>query len=192
MAEQKNPVKKKVEFLSEFLKKGRKVGSVTPSSRFLVKKMVDPIDWEHSNCIIELGPGNGVITREILKKMRKDGKLLAFEINESFCEDLRAIGDERLIVINDSAEKLAEYLEKYQIAKADHVVSSLPFAIIPRETEYSIMRAIAKVLSRKGVYTQFQYSLASYRKLKGIFKSVKLNFTPYNIPPAFVFTCRNA
>ena len=90
-----------------------------------------------------------------------------------------------------SAEKMEEYLKKYQVEKADHVVSSLPLAIIPRETEYSIMRAIAKILSRKGVYTQFQYSLASYRKLRGIFKSVKLNFTPYNIPPAFVFTCRN-
>lgn len=184
-------MKKKVEFFSEFLKRGKNVGSVTPSSRFLVKKMVDPIAFETANCIVEFGPGTGVITREILKKMKKDARLLVFEINESFCKDLEKIHDERLVIINDSAEKVEEYLRKHHIGKADHVVSSLPFAIIPKETEYSILRAIAKVLSRKGVYTQFQYSLASYRKLKAIFKSVKLNFTPYNIPPAFVFTCTN-
>jgi phospholipid N-methyltransferase len=182
----------KKDFFSEFLKRGKHVGAVTPSSKFLVKKMVDPIDFTGVTCIVEYGPGTGIITLELLNRMPADAILLAFEINKEFCETLiQEIKDPRIRVINDSAEKLEEYLAQNNISKVDYIVSSLPFAMIPNEVVKNILDVSKKVLSISGLFIQYQYSLNAYKKLKNIFKHVDLNFTPMNIPPAFIFICSN-
>lgn len=178
----------KKDFFSEFLK-GKNVGSVTPSSKFLVKKMVEPIDFTHVRSIVEFGPGTGIITKELLHRMPADAILLAFEINTEFCDTLKEIGDPRLKIISDSAENLKEYLDQYKITEVDYVVSSLPFAMIPNPVVKNILDTVKKVLSKKGAFIQYQYSLNAYKKLKNIFNKVDLKFTPMNIPPAFVFTC---
>ena len=180
---------KKVNYIKELFKKENKVGSVAPSSRFLVRKMIAPINFKEAEVIVEFGPGTGVITHELLKKMKPGARLYVFEINKEFIDALRAIHDKRLHIIEDSAEKVTEYLAKDGIDKVDYVVSSLPLAIIPRDIEYNILRAASKALKKGGSYIQFQYSLASRKKLKEIFHSIRINFTPINIPPAFVFTC---
>lgn len=182
-------MKKKVNYLAELFKRENKVGSVAPSSRFLVKKMIAPIDFGKAEVIVEFGPGTGVITTELLKKMKPGALLFIFEINKEFASSLAMIKDHRMKLIEDSAEKIVEYLEKNGIKYVDYVVSSLPLAIIPREIEYKILHAAAKALKKGGSFIQFQYSLASRSKLKEIFHSIKTNFTPINIPPAFVFTC---
>lgn len=179
----------KKEFFSEFLKQGKNIGSVTPSSKYLVKKMVEPIDFKNVKCIVELGPGTGIITHELLRNMPQDSILLAFEINKEFCDTLNEIGDERLKVISDSAEKLEDYLNQYNIASVDYVVSSLPFAMIPNPVVDNILEVVKKVLVDNGAFIQYQYSLNAFKRLKNMFKKVELNFTPMNIPPAFVFTC---
>ncbi len=179
------------EFFSAFLKQGKNIGAVAPSSKFLVKKMVDPIDFTNVKCIVEFGPGTGTITHELLNRMPSDSILLAFEINKDFCEKLNGIKDSRLKIISDTAENLEEYLKENNIQKVDYIVSSLPFAMIPNGIVRNILRVALKVLNPKGAFIQYQYSLNSYRKLKNTFKNVDLNFTPMNIPPAFVFICTN-
>lgn len=179
------------EFFSAFLKQGKNIGAVAPSSKFLVKKMVDPIDFTNVKCIVEFGPGTGTITHELLNRMPSDALLLAFEINKEFCEKLNGINDPRLKIISDTAENLEDYLKENNIQKVDYIVSSLPFAMIPNGIIRNILRVAVKVLNPKGAYIQYQYSLNSYRRLKNTFKNVDLNFTPMNIPPAFVFICTN-
>jgi phosphatidylethanolamine/phosphatidyl-N-methylethanolamine N-methyltransferase len=181
----------KREFFSAFLKQGNKVGAVAPSSKFLVKKMIEPIDFATVKCIVEYGPGTGTITLELLKNMPKDAILLAFEINKEFCDKLQEIKDPRIKIISDSAEHLVEYLKQNNIEKVDYIVSSLPFAMIPNSVVKNILAVAKKVLGTTGTYIQYQYSLNALRKLKNTFKDVDLNFTPMNIPPAFVFVCKN-
>ena len=55
----------------------------------------------------------------------------------------------------------------------------------------SLFREISAVLAPAGVYVQFQYSLKSLYLLKKYF-SVRLRFTLFNIPPAFVYVCRKS
>jgi phospholipid N-methyltransferase len=179
------------EFFSAFLKQGKNIGAVAPSSKFLVKKMVEPIDFTNVKCIVEFGPGTGTITLELLNKMPEDSILLAFEINKEFCDKLQEIKDPRIKIISDSAENLENYLLQNNITKVDYIVSSLPFAMIPNGIVKNILRVVKKVLSPAGTFIQYQYSLNVYRKLKNTFKNVDLDFTPMNIPPAFVFTCTN-
>ncbi|HAP01681.1 MAG TPA: hypothetical protein DCQ93_07140, partial [Bacteroidetes bacterium] len=86
---------KPIQFLNQFLE-NKKVGAVMPSSRYLVREMIKPIDFSKAHLIVEYGPGHGNITKEILKKMLPDAKLLVFEINPPFIEELEKIKDNRL------------------------------------------------------------------------------------------------
>ena len=73
-------------FFKTYLKERKQIGSLMPSSRFLVKKMCRKIDFSTATNIIELGPGTGVFTKEILNMARKDAKIFVFELNEDFFE----------------------------------------------------------------------------------------------------------
>jgi phospholipid N-methyltransferase len=183
-------VKKTYDFFSEFLKQGKNIGSITPSSKFLVKKMIEPVDFNKAKIIVEFGPGTGVITLEILKKMSKDARLIVFEINDEFVEQLKEIPDTRMEIINDNAENIEAHLKKMEIEKADYVISSIPLAMIPKKTEYAILNSVKNILNPDGALIQFQYSLASLKKLKEVFDDVQIDFTSMNFPPACIFTCK--
>jgi phospholipid N-methyltransferase len=181
----------KKDFFSAFLKQTKNIGAIAPSSRFLVKKMLEPIDFKTVKCIVEFGPGTGSITHELLNLMPEDAILLAFEINADFCEILSHIKDPRLRIISDTAENIELYLRENNITKVDYIVSSLPFAMIPNGIVKNILSVVKKVLKPTGMFLQYQYSLNAYKKLKNTFKDVEVNFTPMNIPPAFVFICKD-
>ena len=58
-----------------FLKNPVMVGSIIPSSRVLIDKMLGRVDWENTKLFVEYGPGVGTFTRPILDKLgaRRDG-----------------------------------------------------------------------------------------------------------------------
>jgi phospholipid N-methyltransferase len=177
-------------FISEVLKSRGTIGALSPSSSFLAEKMLNPINFQLANCIVEFGPGTGVFTHKILQEMKADAKLLAFEINPVFYDELQKINDKRLVLINDSAERIEHYLYQNQLEEADYIVSSLPFAMIPDEVVDNILKNSYQFLSQKGKFIQFQYSLNALSKLKAVYRKVKINFTLLNLPPAFVFICK--
>lgn len=179
----------KKKFISEVLKSTGTIGALSPSSSFLAKKMLEPIQFDNAKCFVEFGPGTGVFTHKILEKMDSDAILLAFEINPVFIDELNKIDDKRLIIINDSAEKIEMYLEKYHQKSADYIVSSLPFAMIPDEVVHNILTNSDNMLSEEGKYIQFQYSLNAKKKLESYFSKVEINFTFLNLPPAFIYVC---
>jgi len=178
-------------FLKQFWKEKKMVGAMAPSSRFLAQKMLESIDFSTAKVIIELGPGTGVFTDKMLSKMLPDAKLLVFELNDNFCNMLKArIKDSRAIIIHDSAEKIEHYLKEHNLDKADVVVSSLPLANFPNELRNAILHASNNSLKDVGKYVQFQYSLQSKKHIKRIFPDMTIKFTPFNFPPAFVYTCQ--
>lgn len=183
---------KKSKFLKEFLKERKTVGAVSPSSKFLMKKMLAPINFDKANVIVELGPGNGVFTKGLLKKMKPDAKLISFELSQNFYEHINLkIRDKRLVLINDSADKLEKYLSVEGVSKVDYVVSSLPLAVIPEDVKTEVLDACVKFLGKDGKYIQFQYTLNAKKLLQSKFNNVNYKFVAVNIPPAFVYECKN-
>src|SRR6266550_2766669 len=53
-------------FARNFLKYPQMLGSVIPSSPFLVNQLLARFDWGRASVVVEYGPGIGNITREIL------------------------------------------------------------------------------------------------------------------------------
>lgn len=176
----------KLTFMREFFKHWRTVGSITPSSKWLVRKMLKPLDFRRANVVVELGPGLGCVTKALLKRMKPTARLIVLEMNEDFCQKLRMIKDSRLIVYHQSALELKQYLGNEQ---ADYVVSGIPLALLPTKDKSRLLSLVRNGLAQDGRFVQFQYSLESYQDLKSTFKAVNLDFTVLNIPPAFVYSC---
>lgn len=177
-------------FLRQFWKEKKMVGSMVPSSRFLAKKMLSPIDFGSSKVIVELGPGSGVFTRRLAEEMLPDAHLLVFELNTDFYEQLnQEFTDERVHIIHDSAENIGKHLEQLGLKEADAVVSSLPLANFPDWLKIKILSESHRVLRQNGLYIQFQYSLNAKKAIKSFFGKIDITFTPANFPPAFVYTC---
>ncbi len=181
---------RKFNFFKEALKNYKTSGTVTPSSRFLANELLEPVNFSDTKLIVELGPGNGAITKHILKKIKPNTHLVCFEINDSFYKELQKIAHPQLTVLNVSAEDVEEEINKLGYKQADYVVSSLPLTIIPKEISNTILKASYKILKQKGYFNQFQYSLSYYGKLKEIFgNNVSLSFELLNFPPAFIYKC---
>ena len=183
----------KILFFSAFLKYPKEIGSVAPSSKFLTDEILQHIDFKNAKYIAEYGSGTGRITTEILKRARKDAKILCFEINAKFCSYLRKnIKDDRLIIINDSAENVKKYLKKLDIPKIDCVVSGLPFTNLNVNKKYAIIKETKNTLNASGKFIVFQFFLNNFKKyLYNYFSNISTKFVPLNIPPCFVYVCEN-
>ena len=182
----------KINFFKEAVKNIKTLGTIAPSSRFLSKRMLKGIDFSNTHTIVELGPGNGAITKYILKNLSPEATLICFEINENFYQQLQELQHPQLIVLKVSAEKIVDELKKLNIVKVNCVISSLPLRLIPEEISAEILHKSFKILSANGTFIQYQYSLSYYKKLKKVFKeSISLEFEPLNIPPAFIYRCKN-
>ncbi len=84
-------------FLRGLMHGPRSVGAVAPSSRFLVAAQLDAARIEDAEVIVEWGPGTGVFTHAIIKRMRPDARLFVFEINPLFLAIFRRdVVDDRL------------------------------------------------------------------------------------------------
>ncbi len=175
-------------FARGFLKNPVMVGSVIPSSRFLIEKMLAPVDWSRADVFVEYGPGVGTITRPILDRLKPDAKLIAIDTNPDFCEYLRhEFNDPRLIVANRSATDLGLILNEYGCDGADYVISGLPFSTLPPGVGPAIVKATRTSLKPGGIFLVYQFSpkVADFLRLE--FNLIDRGFEPLNVPPAQLF-----
>jgi phosphatidylethanolamine/phosphatidyl-N-methylethanolamine N-methyltransferase len=180
-------------FLREFFKANRMVGSVIPSSRFLSKKMLQPIHFEKAKVIVELGPGTGVFTKDLLSKMSADCHLVVIELNDAFFKDLKQkFQHPNLHLVHGSAGNITSILKGFNLAKADYIMSSLPLSNFPAALRNSILEAINDNLVQDGKLIQFQYTRGLKKLYSAHFKQVQIAYTLLNFPPAFVYTCTNS
>ena len=144
-------MKDKLLYFLLFIKSPKEISSILPSPKFVVNEIIKNIDFKNSKCIVEYGPGTGSITTEILKRARKDAKIVCFETNKILCSYLRKnIKDKRLTIINDDAEKIMKYIKKYNFPKVNCVISTLPFSTLGSTKKYLIMKETRKALKNKG------------------------------------------
>src|SRR5258708_6626807 len=96
--------------------------------------------WAQARVIVEYGPGVGSITTEILRRMRPDATLIAIETNPEFVRFLRSTEDERLHVVEDSAESVGQILRQHGHSKASYIISGIPFSTISAPLRQPILR----------------------------------------------------
>src|ERR1700712_4448151 len=91
-------------FFRGFLKHPVMVGSIIPSSRTLINRMLARVDWANTKLFVEYGPGVGTFCRPILERMAPDAKLVTIDTNADFIRYLRHdITDSRFAAVHGSA-----------------------------------------------------------------------------------------
>ena len=141
---------------------------------------------EPMNRVIEYGPGDGVMTKELLIIMPKNGQLLAIETNPKFLGMLRLIDDPRLQVIDGKAQNISKSLLT-GAGSYDLIISSIPFSMIKFADREKIVRNTHDLLTKTGRFIIFhQYSPLMLRLMKKYFRSVSISFEPRNVMPCFM------
>ena len=180
----------RIDFLRESIRNLKTTGSVARSSRFLCRRIAGKIEPDQARVVVELGPGDGAITRYILNRLKPDAKVLVFEINDVFIEKLRnAFPDPRVTFIHDSAAVMEKYLREFGIEEVDYFISGIPFVMLPEELAAQITRDCNRWLRPGGRFIQFHYSPLMVQFYRRIFGNADMDFIPLNIPPAFVVSC---
>jgi phospholipid N-methyltransferase len=180
-------------FALNFFRHPRMLGSIVPSSRFLIKQLLEPINWGRARVIVEYGPGVGVITAEALRQMRADALLIAIEMNPDFVRYLtETIHDKRLRVVEGSAADVEAILRRFGVLRADYIISGIPFSTIPAPAREQILRKTCDVLEPGGAFLVYQFSTRVLEDLRRIFGYVGRKFEPLNVLPAHLFICQPA
>jgi phospholipid N-methyltransferase len=176
------------QFLRGFLKNPVMVGSIIPSSRVLIDKMLDPVDWANTRLFVEYGPGVGTFTRPVLDRLGADATLLTIDTNPDFTSYLREqISDSRLVTVTGSAADVEKILAERSLGHADYVLSGLPFSTLPPGVGDDIAEATAKVIRPGGAFLVYQFSPKVLDFIKPHFEPIKRGFEWINVPPATLF-----
>lgn len=176
------------QFLRGFLKHPVMVGSIIPSSRVLIEKMLAPVDWENTRLFVEYGPGVGTFTRTILDKLGPDATLLTIDLNPDFTAYLKeSLDDPRLVAVTGSAADVEKILKDRGFDHADYVLSGLPFSTLPPGIGEAIGEATAKVIRPGGAFLVYQFSPKVLDFIKPWFERIERGFEWINVPPAKLF-----
>jgi phospholipid N-methyltransferase len=185
------PAGRPLVFLKGFLRNPKEVGSVIPSSKFLTRRVLQCGNVSEARVIVELGPGTGVLTREILRNMPKDGRLIAVEINPKFVRVLeQEFKDPRVSVFEGSATDLERALEKAGVDHADLVVSGIPFSTMGRGPGYRTLRAARKILGPGGRFVAYQFRSHVRRLAEPLFGPAETHHGIWNFPPMRIYVWR--
>ena len=188
-------VRENLKFFGEFLRSPKMVGSVIPTSPYVVNGLLSRVNWSSTKIFVEYGPGMGTITKPILARLRPDARLIAIDTNPNFVDHLRkSIADPRLDVVRGSAadvEKIVTGLAG-EDARADHIVSGLPFSTLPEGVGDAIVQATYRILRPDGCFLVYQYSGGYVQLLRRHFEAISLGRIWRNIPPCVISAARKS
>jgi phospholipid N-methyltransferase len=177
-------------FAGNFLRHPMMLGSIIPSSRYLVDQVLGPVVWERARVIVEYGPGVGTFTGEILRRMRSDAKLVAIETNKDFVQHLRAsLPDPRLHVVQESAAEVHSVLRLLGLPPASYIISGIPLGSMPEPVRADIAAKTRAALEPGGAFLVYQFTARALPSLQRAFGYVERSFERRNLPPAQLFVC---
>ncbi len=138
-----------------------RVGYLVPSSGFLTRQTARRIDFSKPRVVVELGPGEGCHTRQIVQRMGADSRLILVELDEQFANHLKKqfANDKRITVVQADALHLPETLKDLGIQNPDYIVSGIPFSIMSAELREKILTSIALAMGRETIFITYQVSL---------------------------------
>jgi phospholipid N-methyltransferase len=157
------------EFFREFRRQYRNTGSVLPSSRGLGRALASELRKPRGPArILEVGPGTGAVTEQILHRLRPDDRFDIVEINDHFVALLRERFEKEPPFRNRRGQVRLIHAPLQELpgeAVYDFMVSGLPLNNFPLALVRDIFRAYRRLLKPGGVLSYFEYILIRQLKL---------------------------
>ena len=180
----------KLFFLKQYLRNPFGTGGVAPSGRQLARLMVAKLAPQPLEVIVELGPGTGVFTRELLAQGVEPANLILVEFNKEFVKFLKREFP-NLRIVEGSAQDLPKLLKTLGHVSVQKIISGIPLRSMKPADCRQIARSVAAVLEPGGLFVQFSYFKASPLQKK---VAVEMGLigecagsVMNNVPPAFVW-----
>ena len=175
-------------FLRGFIKHPVMVGSIIPSSKATIDKMLGPVDWANCKLFVEYGPGVGTFTEHVLERMAPDATLIAIDTNPDFIRYLRQkFSDSRLFPVTGSAADVRQIIADCGFEHADYILSGLPFSTLPPGIGPKIAEETAAALRPGGAFLVYQFSPKVRDFMAPHFERIDRGLEWVNIPPCQLF-----
>lgn len=180
-------------FFQRVLANPLRVGYVVPSSPFLTRQTAGRLDFSRPRIIVELGPGEGCHTRQIVKRMTPESRLILFELDPQFVRHLKKqFGhDNRITVLQADALDLPETLKNLGHPRCDYIVSGLPFLVIEKDLKSRILNRIAEAMDAESRLITYQVTTQLCDE-DHLFELAGREYCPLNIPPINVLEFRRS
>ena len=192
-------------FLKAVLSNPLRMGAVLPSSQKLADSMISYARIDDGHIVVELGAGNGALTREIIAR-HPGNPLFAFEISTRLGGELASRFPSAKVVLA-SAEELPLVAPALGLGLIDRIVSGLPWALWSEGRQAAILDGLLPMLAPEARMVTFHYAHSRFfgrveitrRLLQQRFFDVSSGEVVWaNLPPAFVHVaeiprvCRHA
>jgi phospholipid N-methyltransferase len=197
-------------FFREFRTTFVTTGSVIPSGKALCRELARYVPGDgRPRRLLEVGPGTGVVTQEIIARLGPEDRLDVVELNERFVAALR-----RRLETESSWQAVADRVRIHHApiqeftgeAPYDAIVSGLPFANFPAELVAEVLAKLHEVAAPGATLSFFEYvalrnlrtlvvGSAERRRLHGVGQVINdarrqwgigRRCIPANVPPAWV------
>ena len=168
------------------------VASVTPSSRFCVKRVCNSLDFINTRKIIEYGPGTGVFTKYLLKHLPSEAEIVTMETNKNFVDQLNALQDSRLTVFQDGVENIDKHIKESWYGATDMILSGIPFSFLEESDKEHILETSYRLLRNGGQFLAYQTSGHLKEALQSHFEAMDTEMEWKNLPPMMIYRARKS
>ncbi len=174
-------------FLKRFLQRPFQVASIIPSSKAMVERVSSKMDFGAPRVIAEYGPGEGVHSREIARRMSADSTLLLFELDPDLSVDLQRqfSHDPRVHVISGDAARLTVEMQRLGIAQCDYIISGIPFSILEITKKRALLQQTHDAIKPGGAFIIYQVT-NELRQHATLFANATSEYFLQNVPPMFI------
>jgi len=174
-------------FFKRFLKRPFQIASIVPSSKALVERVASKMNFSGPRVIAEYGPGEGVHSREIARRMTQDSHLLLFELDAALARSLERqfSGDPRVHVIHGDAASLPYELKRRGFIHCDYILSGIPFSILKIDRKRALLRKTYDALAPGGSFIIYQVT-NELKQHATVFQHAESEYFLQNIPPMFI------
>ena len=149
------------EFFGQFRRQYHTTGSILPSSRALGRALCRPLrSAKAPRSILEVGPGTGAVTAEIVRNLRAGDRLDIVEINADFVSVIK-----RRFEQDDEFRRRAGQTRVIHAPLQDHpgeavydfMISGLPLNNFSLDLVDCIFRSYRRLLKPEGILSYFEY-----------------------------------
>ena len=201
-------------FFREFRENFQTTGAVLPSGRALARSLARYIAQPGPpRRVLEVGPGTGAVTAEIVRVLRPEDRFDLVELNQRFVARLndRFTHEPAFQCVYAQSQVLHQPVESLPVGEPyDLIISGLPLNNFSVELVEQILATLRRLLCSGGTLSFFEYMAIRHAKgimwpaadrarLRGITQALNNMLVPHevrrdwvwlNVPPAWVHHVR--
>ena len=183
-------LKEDLKFIKGWVKSPSAVGAITPTGKVAAKHMAKLLPIDTGLPVLELGPGTGVITHEILKCGLPPEMLVSLEFSEEFLDYLKEKFPDVNFVHGDAFD-LDTALEEISFRTYCGVIGAIPLLNVSLEERADLIESALKRVHGDGPFVQICYGpQPPIKAIPGKFTVEKSDQIFRNFPPAAIWVYR--